>query len=78
MFQEVSQPEVVAEVVRHAIETDSPKLRYPVGAGAEEFIGGRSRATDEEWVDLGGMTDDEWLAATKDMFGIDFTPTAAT
>ena len=78
MFQDVSQPEVVAKVVRHAIETDSPKLRYPVGAGAEEFIGGRSRATDEEWVDLGAMSDDEWLAATKDMFGIDFTPTAAT
>ena len=76
MLQEASQPDVVAEVIRHAIETDSPKLRYPVGAGAEEFIGGRRRASDEEWIHLGAMSDDEWLLATKDMFGIDFTPPA--
>ena len=71
-----SQPDVVAEVIRRAIETDSPKLRYPVGAGAEELIGGRRRASDEEWIDLGGMSDDEWFAATKEMFGIDFSPPA--
>lgn len=78
MLQEASQPDVVAQVIRHAIETDSPELRYPVGAGAEEFIRGRRKASDQEWVALGAMGDSEWLSATKAMFGIDFSPPAAT
>ena len=74
LLQAPSQPDVVAEAIQHAIETDSPKLRYPVGAGADQLLGGRQRATDEEWVALGKMTDDEWFTATEKMFGIDFRP----
>ena len=78
MLQDPSKADVVAEVIKHAIETDSPKLRYPAGGGADELLGGRQQITDEEWVELGKMSDDEWLAATKRIFGIDFRPPPAT
>ena len=74
MLQDPGQPDTVAEMVQHAIETDSPKLRYPVGGGAEDLIAGRAKASDEEWAALGGLSDDEWFDATKRMFGLDFRP----
>lgn len=76
MAQNASQPDTVAEMVRHAIETGSPKLRYPVGAGAEDLIAGRAKASDEEWAAMGAMSDDEWFTATKRLFGLDFRPPA--
>ena len=78
MLQEASQPDVVSEVIREAIETDAPRLRYPVGAGAAEFISGRRQATDEEWIEFGGMSDEEWLSASKALFGIDFSPSPSS
>lgn len=74
MLPDASDPGVVAEVVRQAIETDAPQLRYPVGMGAEELIAGREKTSDEDWVALGGMSDEEWFAATKRIFGLDFRP----
>jgi NAD(P)-dependent dehydrogenase (short-subunit alcohol dehydrogenase family) len=43
----------VAEVVRTAIETDRPQLRYQVSWGGRELVEGRARLPDEEWVALG-------------------------
>ncbi len=77
MMQNPSQPQVVAEVIKHAIETGLPKLRYQVGAGADALVGGRQQITDEEWTELGKMSDDEWFAATKRIFRIDFRPPSA-
>ena len=77
MLPDASQPDVVAEVVQYAIETDAPKLRYPVGMGAEELIAGRQKTSDEEWVALGAMNDEEWFSATRRIFGLDFRPPPA-
>ena len=74
MYQNASQPGVVAEMIQHAIETDTPKLRYPIGSGADELLAGRAQASDEEWTALGGLSDDEWFDATKRLFGLDFRP----
>lgn len=64
----------VARVIQHAIETDDPKLRYPVSWGGREIVEGRARMTDEEWVAL-GLIDDlgEYIAAFEHHFGIDLT-----
>ena len=43
----------VARVVRHAIETDAPRLRYQVSWGGRELAEGRARMSDEDWVALG-------------------------
>ncbi len=56
-------PQAVAEAIEHAITTDSPKLRYLVGADAEVFVNGRFAGTDEDWVDFGReMSEDEFWA----------------
>lgn len=64
----------VAAVIQHAIETDDPKLRYPVSWGGVGITEGRARMTDEEWIELGRIESmDEYIAAFRDAFGIDIT-----
>ena len=64
----------VGEVIRHAIETDDPKLRYTVSWGGAEIVAGREAMTDEAWVDLGRIeTLDGYIAAFNDAFGIDIS-----
>lgn len=65
-------PELVAEVIHHALETDQPKLRYLVGEDAEKWAAGRRAMTDEEWVDVGRqMSLDEYAALHRDHFGFE-------
>jgi NAD(P)-dependent dehydrogenase (short-subunit alcohol dehydrogenase family) len=67
-----SQPELVATTIRHALETDQPKLRYPVGEDAHHWITGRQRVTDEDWVDFGKeMTDTELAALYHKYFAME-------
>jgi hypothetical protein len=54
-----SDPFDVATVVYHAITTDSPMLRYPVSWGGPEILAGRRRITDEQWIALGDIADDD-------------------
>jgi NAD(P)-dependent dehydrogenase (short-subunit alcohol dehydrogenase family) len=64
----------VAAVIQHAIETDEPKLRYPVSWGGAGIIEGRARLSDEDWVAMGRIeTMEEYIAAFRDAFGIDIT-----
>lgn len=42
-------PEPVAAVIADAIESDEPRLRWPVGADAEMVLAVRSTSTDEEF-----------------------------
>lgn len=67
-----TDPFEVAEVIRHAIETDSPQLRYQVSWGGRELVGGRARMTDEEWVGLGAIeADQEYYDRFRELFGLD-------
>ena len=62
----------VGEVIRHAIETNDPKLRYQVSWGGAEMVAGRAAMSDEDWVMLGTIESlDEYVAAFNDAFGID-------
>ncbi len=73
-YSHASDPVEVAKVVHHAIHTDTPTLRYPVSWGGPESIAGRSRITDEQWVALGTIEDDdEYYQSYSDTFGIDIT-----
>jgi NAD(P)-dependent dehydrogenase (short-subunit alcohol dehydrogenase family) len=64
----------VAAVIQHAIETDEPRLRYPVSWGGAGIVDGRSKMSDEEWVAMGRIESmDEYIAAFRDAFGIDIT-----
>ncbi len=63
-------PQLVAEMIEHAITTDAPKLRYRVGVDAEVFATRRPAMSDEEYVETFGrvQTDDEFFAAFARVF----------
>lgn len=64
----------VAAIIQHAIETDEPKLRYPVSWGGASIVAGRVRMSDEDWVALGRIESmEEYIAAFRDSFGIDIS-----
>ena len=61
-----STPEQTADVIWQAISTDSPTLRYRVGADAEALAEHRPSLTDEEWIAGTTLVDDEqWRANMK-------------
>ena len=62
----------VAEAVAHAIESDEPHIRYPVGVDAEEGIGGRAKVGDEEWVKLNCLQDDAFYDRWAEVVGVDY------
>jgi hypothetical protein len=45
-------------MVRYVIESNDPRLRFPVGPDALPFLGWRSAVSDEDWVGMGGLEDD--------------------
>jgi hypothetical protein len=64
-------PELVADVIRQIIETDSSQLRYPAGPDAEAFLRWRAAMTDAQWVDWGAQNDEAWYSAVARDFGLD-------
>ena len=71
-LQDPTLPGAVAEVILHAVETDSPSLRYAVGADARLCLDGRRLVSDEQWigwqVDAG---DESFEARAREIFGMD-------
>ena len=64
----------VARIILHAIETDEPKLRYPVSWGGPEIVAGRAAITDEQWVELGlAESLDDYIAEFRNLFGVDIS-----
>ena len=67
-----TDPFEVAAVIHHAITTDEPKLRYAVSWGADEIIAGRAAMSDEHWVALGAIEDDDaYYEAFRQGFGVE-------
>lgn len=66
-----TSPYVVGEKICDIAESTSWQLRYPVGPDAEPFLKWRGSKTDEEIVQLGGATDDEFRSIVKREFGLD-------
>jgi NAD(P)-dependent dehydrogenase (short-subunit alcohol dehydrogenase family) len=64
-------PYVVGEAIRRIVESDSWQLRYPVGPDAGPFLAWRAATSDEDWVNWGAITDEEWVALVKRDFGLD-------
>lgn len=66
-----TSPYVVGEKICEIVESGNWQLRYPVGPDAEPFLKWRARKTDEEIVQMGGATDDEFRLIAKQEFGLD-------
>jgi len=54
-------PELVGEMIRYVIESGDARLRYPVGPDAHPFLGWRASVSDEDWVGLGGLTNEQYF-----------------
>jgi NAD(P)-dependent dehydrogenase (short-subunit alcohol dehydrogenase family) len=74
-FAQATDPFEVAEVIRHAIETDQPQLRYQVSWGGRALIDGRAAISDDDWIALGAIEDDDaYYARFQELFDLDITP----
>jgi NAD(P)-dependent dehydrogenase (short-subunit alcohol dehydrogenase family) len=68
-------PDVVAERIVEIVEAESAPFRNPVGPDAEPFLSWRASISDEEFIALGGVADDEeWIAMLQNSFGLDVRP----
>ena len=66
-----TSPTLVADKILEVAESDSWKLRHPVGPDAEPFLAWRGSMTDEEWIAWNSVSDEEWVNAVKNDFGMD-------
>ena len=62
----------VAEAVAHAIESDTPHFRYPVGQDAVEDIAGRQSISDDEWIEMNRLQGDDFARRWKEVIGVDY------
>ena len=64
-----------SDTILAAITDPSPKLRYTCAWGGAELPAGRARMTDEEWVALGAVDDDEaYYEHFQRLFGLVIQP----
>jgi NAD(P)-dependent dehydrogenase (short-subunit alcohol dehydrogenase family) len=66
-----TSPYVVGEQIRQIVDGDSWQLRYPVGPDAVPFLKWRGSKTDEQMIEFGGASDDEFKLLAKRDFGLD-------
>ncbi len=67
-------PSEVSDVIYEAATSDDPKLRYTCGWGGAELTENRPKISDEDWVALGAIEDDnEYLARFTELFKLDVT-----
>ncbi len=72
LIESGSTPEDTAEVIAHAIRTETPRLRYLVGWDAETIVDHRARMTDEEFIAMGRCdSDEDFFTSFEKHFGID-------
>ncbi len=66
-----TSPYVVGEQIRQIVDGDSWQLRYPVGPDAVPYLKWRGSKTDEQMIEFGGASDDEFKLLAKRDFGLD-------
>lgn len=67
-----SLPTDVATAIEHAIESDKPHFRYPVGPDAEETIAARARVSDDEWPEVNCLQGDAFYDRWQELVGVDY------
>jgi NAD(P)-dependent dehydrogenase (short-subunit alcohol dehydrogenase family) len=61
---------LVADKILEIVESNTWKLRHPVGPDAIPFLEWRASMTDEEWIDWNASSDDDWFKAVERDFGL--------
>ncbi|MBT8296385.1 MAG: SDR family oxidoreductase [Gramella sp.] len=65
---------LVANKILEIAQSDSWKLRYPIGPDAEPFLQWRASMSDEDWVNWNTAKDDEWYDRVEKDFGLNARP----
>lgn len=60
-------PSVVAEVINVIVPGESNSLRNPAGPDAAGLLQWRATTPDEDWVNSGGISDDDWADGMEQM-----------
>jgi NAD(P)-dependent dehydrogenase (short-subunit alcohol dehydrogenase family) len=63
-------PSVVGDKIRDIVDSGTWTLRHPVGPDAAGLLHWRASLTDEQWVEWGAMSDDEWVAYVRETLGL--------
>ena len=66
-----TSPTLVADTILKVVQSNTWKLRHPVGPDAQPFLDWRASMTDEQWVDWNAAPDEEWYDAVQESFGLD-------
>lgn len=61
-------PYVVGKKILEIVESGTWQLRHPVGPDAAGLLAWRASMSDEQWVEWGALTDDEWVAYVRKNF----------
>jgi len=67
-----AMPIECAEAVADAIESDTPKFRYPIGPDAREMIAARAKVSDYEWMEINCLQGDEFYDRMAELVGVDY------
>ncbi len=67
-----AMPSDVASAIEHAIESDEPHFRYPVGPDANETIAARAKVSDDEWLALNCLQGDAFHDRWEELVGVDY------
>jgi NAD(P)-dependent dehydrogenase (short-subunit alcohol dehydrogenase family) len=71
-FTRPAMPADAAVAIAAAIEAEQPDFRYPVGADARECIAARNSISDEEWIAMNSLPDDEFARRWQDVSGVNY------
>jgi NAD(P)-dependent dehydrogenase (short-subunit alcohol dehydrogenase family) len=62
---------VVGEKIREIVDSGTWQLRHPVGPDSAGFLAWRTSMTDEQWVDWGAQSDEDWVRSVRQILGLD-------
>jgi NAD(P)-dependent dehydrogenase (short-subunit alcohol dehydrogenase family) len=71
-LQNPAMPADVAEAIAHAIESDAPHFRYPVGQDAVETLAARKSISDDEWIEVNRLQGDAFRQRWAELVGKDY------
>jgi NAD(P)-dependent dehydrogenase (short-subunit alcohol dehydrogenase family) len=67
-----AMPTDVAGAIEHAIESDKPHFRYPIGPDAVETIAARNKMSDDDWIELNCLQGEEFEERNLEAVGVDY------
>lgn len=62
----------VAQAIAHAVESDRPHFRYPVGPDALEMVAARNNVSDDEWMEMNYLQGDAFYDKWAELVGVDY------